>query len=156
MFAHADGYAPARNSHWLRLPFGLYYGWITVATLACIAQWVQARGWIAPGRDEVALSIGLLLAAGAAGIVVAERHREPVYPATIAWAALAIYVAQRHEHAPVAWTALAVALATAVVAAYALRAADAESRLRRAHAGEAMLGRRASAIGSRDSADAPR
>lgn len=141
MFTRAARYAPARNSRWLRLPFAVYYGWITVATLACIAQWVQARGWIAPGGGEVALSIGFLVAAGVAAVAVAERYREPLYPATIAWAAFAIHVAQRHEQPAVAWTALAVAIATAIFAAYALRAADAESRWRRAHAGEALLGR---------------
>lgn len=141
MFAHAARYAPARNSRWLRVPFALYYGWITVATLAGVAQWVQAHGWIAPGGGDVALSIAFLVVAGAAGFVVAERYREPLHPATIAWAAFAIHVAQRHDHAPVAWTALAVALGMAVVAAFALRAADAESRMRQMHAGEAMLGR---------------
>jgi hypothetical protein len=38
MFRQAASFAPARNSRWLRVPFSLYFGWITVAALACIAQ----------------------------------------------------------------------------------------------------------------------
>lgn len=156
MFRQAARFAPARNSRWLRVPFSLYFGWITVATLACIAQWVQARGWVAPGAEERALSIGFLLATGAAGFTVAERYREPVYPAVAAWAAAAIFVAQMDDHPAVAWTALAVAVALASFAAYALRAADAETRVRSAYAGRTMLGESTSAIAPRENADARR
>jgi hypothetical protein len=117
---------------------------------------VQARAWVAPGDQESALAIGFLLAAGVAGVVVAERFREPLYPAVIAWAAIAIYVAQRHAHPIVGWTALAVAGVAAGFAAYALRAADAETRVRAAYAGRAMLGDSTSAIAPRGNADAPR
>lgn len=156
MFRQAARFAPARNSRWLRVPFSLYFGWITVATLACIAQWVQARGWIEPGEQESALSIGFLLAAGVTGIAVAERYREPLYPAVVAWAAAAIFIAQRHDHPSVAWTALAVAFVLAGFAVYALRAADAETRVRTAYAGRTMLAESTSANAPRENAGARR
>lgn len=141
MFAQAARYAPARNSRWLRVPFGLYFGWITVAAIACIAQWLQARGWVARGDGETIVTVAFLAMATAAGFVVAQRYHEPLYPAVIAWACFAIFVAQRDTSDVIAWTALAAALVMAAWAACALRAADAEARLRQSTNGVSMLAR---------------
>ena len=84
MFARAARYAPARNSRWLRVPFSLYFGWITVAAIACIAQWLQARGWVVRGDGETIVTVAFLATAAAAGAASAasgfsptERSRKP-------------------------------------------------------------------------------
>lgn len=131
MFVSAAQYAPARNSLWLRVPFSLYFGWITVAALACITQWMQARGWVATPGGETTVTVLFVLFAGAAGAAVALHYRDWIYPAVVAWATFAIAVAQRDSTGAVALTAWGVGLAMLGMAAYALYLCGVELRLRR-------------------------
>jgi len=96
------------------LPFSVYLGWITVATIANIAQMLYLagyRGW--PLGEEawavVVLAVGLGIAA-----TVIVRERDVAYGAVIVWAYAGIAVKQSDD-AVAAWMAAGCAVVVAAL-----------------------------------------
>jgi benzodiazapine receptor len=79
-------------SEWLflRLPFSLYTGWITVATIANISCVQIAMGWDNAGLSAVDWTLLKLAIAGAIGATVILRLKDIPYVLVIAWAAFGI------------------------------------------------------------------
>lgn len=74
----------------VRLPFTVYFGWITVATIANITTWLVSIGFnggpFKPGVWMVAIVfVGLAIA-----IMTAARNRDPAYVAVFIWAYIGI------------------------------------------------------------------
>ena len=116
MFARVASVSPRKHSLWLRVPFSLHLATMTVALLVAVTQWLSASGlftWAAAGSDDVA--IALLAIATATGGFVALRYGDFVYPAVMAAAAGAIFVAQNVVHPEVAVHALVVCVGMLVV-----------------------------------------
>jgi hypothetical protein len=96
------GEAPA----WVSVPFALYLGWISVASVINITLGLREMGL------EPALNIGVLLAFGllavvvALGLIISQAFQEMVFPLVIAWALVAIWVAQRMVYPELGWAAL--------------------------------------------------
>lgn len=88
--------APGTTERWaVRVPFGLYLGWITVATLANLAVAVWDAGW-RPGTPAAELwTVGLVAAAFWAGMAVWARRRDAAYVLALVWALVGIAVANR-------------------------------------------------------------
>ena len=78
----------------IKLPFSLYTGWITVATIANVSVLQTAWGLNDIGLDAVQWTWLKLAIAGAIGAIVISRTRNIVYLAVIAWAAFGIYSKQ--------------------------------------------------------------
>jgi benzodiazapine receptor len=80
------------KSEWLflRLPFSLYTGWITVASIANISCVQIAMGWDNAGLSAVDWTLLKLAIAGAIGATVILRLRDIPYVLVIAWAAYGI------------------------------------------------------------------
>ena len=74
----------------LRLPFSLYTGWITVASIANISCVQIAMGWDNAGLSAVDWTLLKLAIAGAIGASVILRLRDIPYVLVIAWAAYGI------------------------------------------------------------------
>lgn len=77
-----------------KAPFGLYFGWVTAATLVNFAilliHWnvsISASAWTWIG-------VGLILFAAALGVIIRIRLVNYLYPLAIAWALAAIGVKQ--------------------------------------------------------------
>jgi tryptophan-rich sensory protein len=85
-----------------RAPFSLYLGWISVATIANTAVVLVANGWRGGRWDETSWTLVMIGVAVMLGLIIGHRRRDFVYPAVIAWASLAIYVARRGDHPDVA------------------------------------------------------
>ena len=89
-----DTSLPPRERAWVRVPFSLYLGWISVATITNIAVFVKYSGWEIPDASEstwvvIMASVGALLA-----VIVARATRDWIYPLVFAWAFVAIAVKQ--------------------------------------------------------------
>ena len=106
-----------RGEGWLSVPFSLYAGWLTVATIANASVYLSSLGWRGYPLSPTLWALLLLTAAVAIAVGVSWRLRDAVFPAVVAWACLAIWVARRPEDETVALTALAAAL---VLAAWSL------------------------------------
>lgn len=114
-------------------PFSLYFGWITVATLANITAWAVQQGLSvavdAPNAWAVtAIGVGTLI-----GGLVGWAKRDPVYLAVFIWAFIAMVVRHGMPH-PVSTAALGAAVVIAVVLGRALYLNGAHQPLRPVHA----------------------
>ena len=82
-----DGF---RDRLFLKIPFSLYLGWITVATLANISveqSVLEMDNWIMTKTVWVFVELAL---AGAFGTVMIIRYRDPIFGGVVAWAAYGI------------------------------------------------------------------
>ncbi len=109
----------------LYLPFSLYTGWITVATIANASVLQTAYGWDNVGLTNVQWTLAKLALAGAIGATVIARTRDIIFVLVIAWAGYAVYVKQS------ATPAVAGAAMTLSLLALMLAANEGLARLRR-------------------------
>lgn len=108
----------------VRVPFSIYLGWITVATVANVTQvlyYIRWDGWgIAPEAwAGIMLAVAVVLAA-----LMALTRRDVAYLAVLAWAFVGIAV----KHAAAPTVALAAWVATSAVGMFILLAATARLR----------------------------
>lgn len=106
------------------MPFGLYLGWISVATIANVSDVLWINGWggwgIAP-QLWTAIMLGVATVLGAAA---AWRRRDPIFPLVLVWAFVGIADRQSGSAAlpepelviSAAWTAASVAFLLAISA----------------------------------------
>ena len=78
----------------LYLPFSLYTGWITLATIANLSAWQIASGWDDVGLSATQWTLLKLALAGAIGATVVLRLRDAAFVLVVAWAAYGISVKQ--------------------------------------------------------------
>jgi len=100
---------------WLvHVPFSIYLGWITVATIANVTTVLDFLGWSGWGISDQAWAVIMLLVAGALAAVVSLTRGDVAYSLVIMWALVGIAV----KHAgtsPVAVTAWVMAAFVGVV-----------------------------------------
>lgn len=78
--------APAGEALLVQLPFSLYLGWISVATIVNVTVLLYDAGWDGFGLDDTAwLTIGMLVAA-IVGLVIGFLYRDPFFGLVQAWA----------------------------------------------------------------------
>lgn len=109
----------------LHLPFSLYTGWITVATIANISVLQTSNGWDAVGLTAIQWTLIKLAIAGSIGAIVVLRFRDPLFVLVIAWAAYGISVMQSATP-EVSGAAMTLSLLALILAAH-----EGVSRLRR-------------------------
>ncbi len=96
---------------WLvRLPFSLYLGWISVATIANTSIFLLDLGFDG-GSAEIALTVLVIVVAAALGLVGVARRRDAFYALVIAWGLTGVAAARAGDNTLL----LAVAAAGAVV-----------------------------------------
>lgn len=111
----------SRRERWcVDMPFSLYLGWITTATLANLAAWFHDLGVYPFGlaMDEWAL----LTVVTATGVYASAgvQTRDPVYTAVFAWATLGIVLQTLPISSPVRFAAAAGCAVALVVTAVSL------------------------------------
>ena len=77
-----------------RLPFSIYLGWISVATIANVSVLIYASGWDGFGLVEQLVTVLLLAIGCGLGYLMARRHFDIAYPLVLAWAFAGIVVNQ--------------------------------------------------------------
>ncbi len=100
-----------------RAAFGVYLGWIIVATVVNVTAWLVAAGWGGAGIPRAVWATLLVVVGAAIGTFALLRLRNPFIGAAVAWALVGIAVNRWSDHPMIAWTAVAMA---AVVAGAAL------------------------------------
>jgi hypothetical protein len=99
----------------LHVPFQIYIGWLSVATVANSAAALNVLGWNAWGLSPVFWTVLMLLVATVVAYVVgALTGQDNVYRAVFVWAYVGIVVEQ-FSVPTVAWTAGAMALVVFVM-----------------------------------------
>jgi hypothetical protein len=106
--------------NWLvRVPFSVYLGWISVATIANVTQVLFYLNWNGWGISDVAWAIIMLVVGVILAGIMAFNERDPAYVLVFVWAYAGIGVAQAAE-AYVAITAWGAAAMLALLAILAL------------------------------------
>ena len=75
-----------RETWTLRVPFGLYFGWITVATIANVSVLLVSLGWDGFGIAPVYWTVAVMLVGLAIAGVTMYRIRNLAYGLAVTWA----------------------------------------------------------------------
>ncbi|MBF2072824.1 MAG: tryptophan-rich sensory protein [Synechococcales cyanobacterium C42_A2020_086] len=85
----------SRQDRWLiQIPFSIYLGWISVATIVNVACALDSGGWTGGGIPAPVWTVLLLVIAAAIAATLAWRYRDAAYSLVIIWAAVAVAVRQ--------------------------------------------------------------
>ncbi len=100
-----------RNQKWfVQLPFSIYLGWISVATIANVSQVLFNAGWNGWGISAIAWTVIMLAVATFLGLMMQWRENDSAYVLVLIWAFIGI--ASKHAStngvAYPAWTAVAI------------------------------------------------
>jgi hypothetical protein len=84
-----------REKWLIHIPFSLYLGWITAATVTNAAYVLRDANWSGFGVAPELWAAVMLIVTGLIGLVMAVRHRDVAYVLVIAWATF--WIASRHS-----------------------------------------------------------
>ncbi len=93
----------------VEVPFSIYLGWITVATVANVSQVLYVTGWRGEPLSEAAWAVIMIVIASVLGLLMVFFRGEVTYPLVLAWAFIGIWVKQS-DTTLVATTALVAGL----------------------------------------------
>jgi hypothetical protein len=121
MFVRVAAVSPGKHSRWLRVPFSLHFGVMTLALLVSVTQWLNVSGSQLAGIavDSADIATAFLAIAAVAGGFVALRYSDFVYPAVIALAMAAMFVVRRGYDVNIATDALIVFFGLLVIVSLA-------------------------------------
>lgn len=110
----------SRATKWLiHVPFSLYLGWITAATITNAAYVLTDAGWGGFGIEAQTWAIIMLAITGVLASYIVYTRRDIAYGLVIVWAVTSIAV--RHaDIASISLTSIIVSVAVALLVAYAL------------------------------------
>lgn len=83
---------PFKDKFFIRLPFSVYFGWITVATIANATALLVQRGWGGFGISDVIWTIIILIVGTLIGIATILRNKDFAYGLVFVWAYVGIYI----------------------------------------------------------------
>lgn len=109
--------AVSRSEYWsVDILFSVYLGWITVATVANITDWLYFIDWAGFGISDQTWAVIMLAVASVLGLAMALTRRDVGYLAVLAWAFAGIAIKQTSAPNVVisAWIAAAAMLGLAI------------------------------------------
>jgi len=115
------GVARTPNStveHWcVEVPFSVYLGWITVATVANISDWLFSINWSGWGITAQPWAAIMIAVASLLGLLMALTRQDDAYLFVLVWSFIGIAVKQTSSPLVMnsAWAASAFALVLAIV-----------------------------------------
>ena len=108
----------SREEKWLaHIPFSIYLGWISVATVVNVAIALYSINWDGFGLAPQAWTVIMLLISTAIAAMLTLQRRDMAYPLVMVWALIAIAV--RQANIPlIATTAVVLAIALALLVGF--------------------------------------
>ena len=88
------------------VPFSLLLGWLSVAAVINFTIAIRELGWQTADGASVTLTLGLIVAVVALGLLMSRVFRDLVFPVVIAWALVWVWVARLREFPELGWAAL--------------------------------------------------
>lgn len=82
----------SRDIFFIRLPFSIYFGWITVATIANFTTFLVSTGWKGLGLSEPAWTVIIIAVGVVIGIATMLRFKDMAYGFVIIWAYIGILI----------------------------------------------------------------
>lgn len=99
-------YTTQADKPWLRVPFSIYFAWLTVAAMANVSTWLVSLGWQGNYISEPALTILMLLLGFFIAITISYKYNSRVYACVVAWSTFGIWYANRETYIHIAYTAI--------------------------------------------------
>ncbi|MNC17212.1 hypothetical protein D3C75_650850 [compost metagenome] len=88
--------SPTPGQGWLvKLPFSIYLGWISVATIVNVSIVLKKNGWDGFGLSDTAWAVIMLCVGALLAVLASYPYRNWAYPLVFVWAYTAIAVEQR-------------------------------------------------------------
>lgn len=117
------------GEYWLaKVPFGLYFGWVTAATILNATIALVSLGVRLSDSASNLIGAGLLLIAAALGAIVRWKLKNYFYPLAIAWALTAIAVKQSGQTLIVAAAAVGVIACLLAAISFLMNMPSSETR----------------------------
>jgi hypothetical protein len=115
MLAGAEG----QQKWYVKLPFSIYLGWISVATIANVSQWLYYFNWSGWGITAATWAVVMLAVASLLGVLMAWLENDTFYALVLIWSFIGITVSQAGAGNVVlaAWIGVAV-LAVAMLGSF--------------------------------------
>jgi len=86
--------SPIREKLAVQLPFSVYLGWITIATIANISVALVASNWNGFGVSPETWAMAIIIVALIIAVAVTVTRKDVAYPLVIIWALIGISVNQ--------------------------------------------------------------
>jgi hypothetical protein len=111
--------AASPSERWLaRVPFSIYLGWITVATIANVTAFLVVAGWDAFGLAPEIWAIAVIAVAALITLAVLATRRDAAYALVVTWALAGIALKRSADSSPASSAVyIAAVVAGSVVAA---------------------------------------
>ena len=103
-----------------RAVFGIYLGWICIATIANVTALLVHYGWGGWGFSEVFWAIAMIVAGLAITALALHRLQNPFLGLAVIWAFAGIWLNRQADHPAIATTAIAALVAMALVTGWVL------------------------------------
>ena len=81
----------------VRLPFSVNFGWITVATIANVTVWLVSIGWDGFGSSEITWAVIIMSVGVIIGTAVILKDRDVASGLVLAWAYFGIWIKHTSE-----------------------------------------------------------
>ncbi|WP_020539460.1 tryptophan-rich sensory protein [Lewinella cohaerens] len=85
---------PPTNKWTVRLPFSIYLGWITVATIANVTTLLVDNGWQGGAIGPISWAAVMIVIAGLIGILILVKRADIGFVLVLIWAFYGIYAKQ--------------------------------------------------------------
>jgi hypothetical protein len=87
---HSPKSSSWQEKYLARLPFSVYLGWISVASIANVTAWLVDAGWGRGVFSEEAVAVVMVGAAALIGLYLLLKQRDVAFALVIAWALIGI------------------------------------------------------------------
>jgi translocator protein len=99
-----------------RVPFSIYFGWISVATIANASVMLYNLGWRGQPLTQEIWTVLVIAVATAIGVFMITKRREVAFPLVLVWAFYGIYVKQQDvQTVPIAALSAAILIALVLI-----------------------------------------
>ncbi len=81
-----------KDRFFIKLPFSIYFGWLTIATIANVTTLLVKIGWNGFGISEVIWTITILIVGLLISVLTIIKNKDFFYGLVIIWAYIGIYI----------------------------------------------------------------
>jgi benzodiazapine receptor len=111
---------PLREKVCVHMPFSVYLGWITVASIANVAVALTAVGWDGAGIEPVTWAMLVIAVAVLITLIVIATRKDAAYSLVIAWAIAGIMAKQIENQTVVLTAEVSIAIVLIAIVAMAV------------------------------------
>ena len=105
-----------QEQYFVRVPFSVYLGWISVATIANSTAWLVDLGWRGSGVSEQVWAVLVVGVATLLALFMLAKRRDRAYGLVILWALAGILLKRTHSDEPASVLIVAIVVGMLLVA----------------------------------------